>query len=376
MQLADLMRIMEEIAPLRLAENWDNCGLLLGDPAAEIRSVMTCLTLSQDVAEEALANRVDAIISHHPILFRPTKFIRADKPETSVAWRLARAGVAVVSHHTAWDGAISGANHMIAEVAGAVNIRPIQPAPARPCVKFVVFVPDENLEAVRQAAFHAGAGQIGLYDQCSYSHDGVGTFRGQKGASPAIGEVGNIEKVAEKRLEIISFKSLQEKVLAAIRQAHLYEEPAIDVYDLAGVASQASDGVGRVGDFSQAISIQEVAAKIGAGFHSAAMQISLADGAGLGQTVTKMAAACGAGDDLVDLALKAGAEVLITGELRFHTILKARDAGLSVILTGHYASERVSIEFLAGLLQKKCPELIVRASLAERDPLQNFQAWR
>ena len=372
MKLSELMKTMEVIAPLRLAESWDNCGLLLGDPTAEVRSVMTCLTLSQDVAEEAVENKVDAIISHHPILFRATKSIRADKPETSVAWILARAGVAVISHHTAWDGAISGANHLIAEIAGAHNIRPLQPDPARPCVKFVIFVPNENLETVRQAAFSAGAGHIGLYDQCSYSHDGEGTFRGQEGANPAIGKVGDLEKVTERRIEIIAFKSIQEKVLKAIRQAHPYEEPAIDIYDLAGVASHASDGVGRVCEFSQPISVFELAAKVGFGLHSAAMQISLADGTSMDQTVNRMAVACGAGDDLVDLALKAGAEVLITGELRFHTILKARDAGLSVILTGHYASERVSMEFLANLLQKKCPELIVRASMAERDPLQNF----
>jgi dinuclear metal center YbgI/SA1388 family protein len=372
MKLCELMKIMEDLAPLRLAESWDNCGLLLGDPTSEVRSVMTCLTLSQEVAEEAVENRIDAIISHHPILFRATKSIRADKPETSVAWRLARAGVAVVSHHTAWDGAISGANQLIAEVAGADTIQPLQPAATKPCVKFVVFVPDENMAAVRQAAFDAGAGYIGIYDQCSYSHDGVGTFRGQEGANPAIGEVGRLESVPEKRLEIISYKSNINKVLDAIRQTHPYEEPAIDIYELAGLASQSRDGVGRVGDMVQPSTIKQIAKRIEAGLKSSAMQIALADGKSIDSNITRIAAACGAGDDLVDLAVGARAQLLITGELRFHTILKAREAGLSVILTGHYSSERVSMEYLAGLLQKKCPELMIRVSAAERDPLKNF----
>jgi dinuclear metal center YbgI/SA1388 family protein len=372
MKLKALMQIIEELAPLRLAESWDNCGLLLGDPSSDVHKVLSCLTLSHDVAAEAIAGQFDAIISHHPILFRATKSIRADKSETAIIWSLARAGIAVISHHTAWDGASAGANHFIAQVAGAEKIRPLQPSANPACVKFVVFAPQDHFEVVRQAAFDAGAGQIGLYDQCSFSGDGQGTFRGQPGANPTIGNVGQLESVPEKRLEVIALKSLQNKVLEAIRLAHSYEEPAIDIYDLAGVASRAEDGVGRVGDIPQPVSIKEIAAKVITGLKSKAAQLALALGVTNETEITRIAIGCGAGDDLIDMAIASGAQLMITGELRFHTILKARDAGISVLLTGHYSSERVSMEFLANILQKKCPDIIVRASAAECDPLQNF----
>jgi putative NIF3 family GTP cyclohydrolase 1 type 2 len=176
MKLQQIMKLMDQIAPLRLAEAWDNVGLLLGDPTADISKVMTCLTLSSDVADEAVAEKADLVISHHPILFRPAKAIRADQPGTDIVWKLATRGVAVMSYHTAWDGAIDGANACIANALGLIGTGPIRSAAGPDCVKFVVFVSDDNLEFVRNAAFNAGAGQIGNYRECSFSTPGMGTL--------------------------------------------------------------------------------------------------------------------------------------------------------------------------------------------------------
>lgn len=371
MKLQQIMKLMDEIAPLRLAEAWDNVGLLLGDPTADISKVMTCLTLSPDVAEEAVAEKADLVISHHPILFRPAKAIRADQPGTDIVWKLATRGVAVLSYHTAWDGAIDGANAYIANALGLTEVVPIRPAPGPDCVKFVVFVSEDNLESVRNAAFKAGAGHIGNYRECSFSTPGMGTFCGQEGANPTIGQVGSRENATEHRLEIICYKAIQRRVLDAIKQAHSYEEPAIDIYSMAGVATQTADGVGRIGNLSEPLTIEELAKAAAIGLRSSATQFGRLLNLEKGRKVRSVAIACGAGDDLVDSAISAGAEVLVTGELRFHTVLKVRESGLATVILGHYASERRSMEFMADLIQQKCPDLKVWASRLESDPIEN-----
>ena len=98
--------------------------------------------------------------------------------------------------------------------------------------KLVVFVPAEALDAVRDAVFAAGAGRIGEYERCAWYTEGTGTFRALPGASPAIGEIGEEERVPELRLETVFPAERQAEVVAALRGAHPYEEPAFDVYEL------------------------------------------------------------------------------------------------------------------------------------------------
>jgi dinuclear metal center YbgI/SA1388 family protein len=373
MTLEELISILEEMAPTRLAEDWDNVGLLLGDPTAEIRSVMTCLTLTPEVAAEAVARKADVIVSHHPILFRPVRSIRADRPGTDIVWTLARAGIAVISRHTAWDSAEGGANDTIAHALGLAHVRPMRVAPGPECVKFVVFVPDQNVEAVREAAFDAGAGKIGLYDECSFETSGAGTFRGTPGTNPRLGAAGTRERVAERRLEFICRKSLQTRVMEAIRMAHMYEEPAVDVYPLAAVASKSSEGVGRVGEVVGDVTLDVLAVMAAEGLGSTATQIAVAAGRSGAAHARRVAIACGAGDDLADDAIAARADTFVTGELRFHTVLKLRQAGVSAILVGHHASERASMVVLAQRLASRPIDIRVWASQSEVEPLVNLR---
>lgn len=373
MTLNELITILDELAPSRLAEDWDNVGLLLGDPCAKVRSVMTCLTLTPEVAAEAVARQADVIVSHHPILFRSVKSIRADRPGTDVVWTLARAGIAVVSRHTAWDSAKGGANDIIARSLGLAHVKPMRIAPGPECVKFVVFVPDQNAEALREAAFGAGAGQIGLYDECSFESTGAGTFRGTPGTNPALGAVGKRERVSERRIEFICRKSLQARVMEAIRKAHMYEEPAIDVYPMAAVASRSAEGVGRVGEVVDYVTLEALATIAAEGLDSKATQIAIAAGRSASAPVRRVAIACGAGDDLADDAIAARADAFVTGELRFHTVLKLRQAGLSTILVGHHASERASMVVLAQQLASRPIDMRVWASETEIEPLVNLR---
>ncbi len=201
--VSEISAWMERFAPKRLAESWDNVGLLLGDPSARVERVMTCLTVTPESASEAIDESAGLIVSHHPILFRPTQQIRADRSDSAPVWNLARAGVAVYSPHTAFDNTEGGINDGLARRLRLDAVKSLRPPPPSPRFKVVVFTPQSDREAVLNAAFSAGAGRIGDYQECSFSTGGHGTFFGTEGTEPTVGEAGRRERVREWKVEFV-----------------------------------------------------------------------------------------------------------------------------------------------------------------------------
>ena len=233
MILAELLRRLEEWMPPALAADWDNVGLLLGDPLREIDKVMTCLSVTPESATEAIRRGVGLIVSHHPILFRPVKKLTTATAEGRMLLELARADVAVYSPHTAFDNAPGGINDGIARRLGLTEVRPLRPMGTGKNVKLAIFVPESDLAKVSDALFAAGAGVIGQYSKCSFRVAGTGTFHGSDASHPVVGQKGRREEVAEWRLEAICPEAKLEAVTRALRSAHSYEEPAFDIYPLA-----------------------------------------------------------------------------------------------------------------------------------------------
>ena len=227
----------------------------------------------------------------------------------------------------------------------------------------VAFAPEEAREPILEAAFAAGAGRIGDYAECSYAGPGRGTFFGAAGTNPAVGRAGRRESVAEWRVELLCPADRLAAVLAAIRGRHPYEEPAIDVYPLH--PAPAGPGVGRIGRIEPALPLESFARLVATALGTAALQV-VGDRR---RPVGRVAIACGAGDDFVGDAARGGADVLLTGEARFHRALEAEDLGIGLVLAGHYATERPGVEDLAGRLGAAFPGLEVWASRHERDPL-------
>lgn len=362
--VADLAAWLETFAPSRLAESWDNVGLLWGDPAAKIERVMTCLTVTPESAAESVEEKAGAIVAHHPILFRPVKSVRADTTEGGMLWSLARAGVAVLSPHTAFDNAIGGINDGLARRLGLSDVLPLRPSPARPTFKVVVFVPRDYREPVLAAAFAAGAGRIGGYTECSFATEGVGTYFGGEGTNPTIGQAGRREEVGEWKVEFVCPSDRLAGVLAAVRAAHSYEEPAIDVYAVEGQAD--GPGIGRIGRLSGPTALGVFATRAADLLGAPGTQF-VGDP---GRRVERVAIACGAGDDFLGAAARLGADCLLTGEARFHRALEAEARGMGLVLAGHHATERPGVEDLADRIASGFPPLKVWASRRERDPLR------
>ncbi|HZV05634.1 MAG TPA: Nif3-like dinuclear metal center hexameric protein [Gemmataceae bacterium] len=362
--VATVMDYLDRFAPRELAADWDNVGLLLGERSATVERIMTCLTVTPESAAEAVEERANLIVTHHPILFRGVKRLTDATPEGCMLLTLIRAGVAVYSPHTAFDNTHGGINELLARRLGLTDVVPLRRAAECGQMKVVVFVPEKDLNSVAETMFAAGAGQIGEYRECSFRLAGTGTFFGSEAANPTIGQKGRREEVNEWRLEAVCPASCVEAVVAAIRRAHSYEEPAFDIYPLH--APPSGRGEGRIGSLPRSQLLGELAKAVKAAFQAGPVQ-TIGDPQ---HSVQRVAIVCGAGGEMLSDAVRARADVLLTGEMRFHDYLLARAQGLSLILPGHYASERCGIEDLAERLRGQFPQLHVWASMRETDPVQ------
>jgi dinuclear metal center YbgI/SA1388 family protein len=361
--VADFVRIMERFAPLSLAAEWDNVGLLLGDPSREVRRVMTCLTVTPESVAEAVRENANLIVSHHPILFRPVQKVTTANTEGRMLLDLAKAEIAVYSAHTAYDNAPGGINDGLARRLGLTQVRHLRSLPTGKDVKLVVFVPDADLGKVSDAVFAAGAGVIGQYRECSFRLSGTGTFFGGDATNPTVGQKGRRENVAEWRLEVVCPSNRLETVIRAMRQAHSYEEPAFDIYPLQPDPSR--HGQGRIGILAEQTTLGGFASRIKASLGAKIVQ-TVGDES---RSIRTVALACGAAGEFLSDAIRQNADVFLTGEIRFHDALSAQARGIALVIPGHHATERPGLEELAERLAKEHADVTVWPSRDERDPL-------
>ena len=361
MLLNDLVRALDDIAPVRNAESWDNVGLLAGDPAQNVAKVMLTIDYTRDVADETAAAGCDAVVAYHPPIFEAVKRLTAG----SVVFDAIRRGVAIYSPHTALDVVAGGTNDLLADVLGLPPERsPLRLAQTKASLlKLVTFVPEKDADRVSQALFAAGAGRIGAYTQCSFRTQGTGTFYGEeRKTNPAVGESGRLERAEELRIETVVPLAKVEAVIRALRTAHPYEEPAFDLNQLA--APPEGLGQGRLGVFDAPVDRRELFDRIKRGL---AVDHLLVAGPLEGR-VARAAVCAGACGDLLSDAIAQRAELYLTGELRHHDALRAAAAGLTVVCVLHSHSERAILRRLQSRLAEKFPDLPTLLSRADADP--------
>jgi dinuclear metal center YbgI/SA1388 family protein len=359
MRLVELIATMEKIAPTRFAEGWDNVGLLVGDPSQVIGRALLTIDYTTAVAREAEAAGCDAIIAYHPPIFSPLKRIDAG----GLIHDAIRRGVAIYSPHTALDMADGGTNDVLCDVLELKQRLPLRPAPQTPNqYKLVTFVPAEQLDAVSAALFDAGAGQIGHYSSCSFRSSGTGTFFGEAGTNPVIGQSGRLETAAEIKLETVVPIDKAGDVIRALRAAHPYEEPAFDLIMLAAPPEGA--GQGRIGNFDKPVGREILLERIKRGLGLEHLLVA-GPTTGLIQRAAVCAGSCG---DMLSDAIAAGAQFHLTGEMRHHDALRAAEAGITVVCTLHSNSERIALTRLKARLEQALPGLPCLLSQADRDP--------
>lgn len=332
----DLARWLERLAPIHLAEPWDCVGLQCGEPGMRVERVMTALTVTGDVIEQASAFGAQAIVAHHPVIYKEVKAVRFDQRIGALLKKMAERSIALYVAHTNLDAAAGGVNDTLAARLGLVDTAPLAPSQRdAPFYKLVTFVPGEAVDVVRDALAGAGAGVIGAYTHCTFGVEGEGTFVPQEGAAPYIGAVGRLERVREVRLETVVGEGEKEKVLAALRKAHPYEEVAVDLYPLAR-SGPAMTGIGRVGELPEALSTEEFVAKVKKSLSLPKVRLGGARVA----SIRRVAVVGGSGGSFARQAKAMGADVLITGDVDYHDADEARFLGLMLVDAGHFGTER------------------------------------
>jgi len=361
-KISDVISWFDQVAPRSLAAGWDNTGLLMGDWAIGVSKILFCLTLTNDVADEAVNLKAQLVVTHHPLPFKPIKSLNTGDLDGAILWKLANNGISVFSLHTRWDDAPEGINELLLKIASCRIMGPIVSSQGSEEMKLVTFVPKDGLEKVSAALFDAGAGHIGNYKECSFVLEGTGTFFGNDQSSPVVGEKGRRENVAEQRLEVVCPVSKTHQIVSALKAAHPYEEPA---YDLVLLKSKPTGiGTGRIGLLQQPTSIAQLA-----GIFKSELGINKVVFAGNAHAlISRIAVVCGSGASLMSQAFTQGAECFVTGEARFHDLVSAKEQGKAILLLGHYKSERFGMESLAEKVRMKFPKVEVVASKSETDP--------
>jgi dinuclear metal center YbgI/SA1388 family protein len=333
---SDILGIINKIAPLSLSEEWDNSGLQVGDPTAEANRIMVALDPSPDVIASAIASSCQLLVTHHPLIFKPLKTISTASPLGRSIHSAIRSGLSIVSMHTNYDIATGGLNDLLAAKIGISGCVPLQVAAARDLLKLTVFVPDDHLEQVRVALLpHTES--LGNYRDCSFASTGEGTFTPLAGSEPFIGKVGVLQKVPEQRLELLVNRKKLPRAIKALLEAHPYEEPAFDVYALLNEGEKL--GLGRIGRLKEAISLADFAGQIKKALSAPGLRY-VGDPSVI---VSKIALCSGSGASLLREAERAGADVLVTGDVKYHDARDASDLGIAMIDAGHFCTEIIMV---------------------------------
>ncbi|HWL22968.1 MAG TPA: Nif3-like dinuclear metal center hexameric protein [Ureibacillus sp.] len=344
----EIIQLFESWSPKKLAcmEN-DPIGLAIGTLNKSISKVLVTLDVNEAVAEEAIANECQLIIAHHPPIFRKLSNLRTDTPAGKLYEKLIKNDIAVYAAHTNLDVAEGGVNDLLFDALELENRQVLEQTYSENLMKLAVFVPDGHAESVRFALAKVGAGHIGDYDSCSFSSHGEGRFRPLEGANPYIGEVGEMEVTEEVKIEVVFPTSMKNKILKAMLNAHPYEEPAYDFYTMA--VETNVQGLGRVGTLKQPMSLEQFANHVKTHLHVPAVRV-VGD---LQTEISKVAVIGGDGNSYIYSANRVGADVFVTGDIKFHVAQDAQSLGLNIVDPGHHV-EKVMIKGVADKMKQLC----------------------
>ena len=338
---------------MHYAEEWDNVGLHAGDRNKEISRIMVALSPGEDAVNAAVEAGVDMLLTHHPLIFRSMKQINSDTATGRSLLKLIRNDVNLYCAHTNLDIAKDGVNDVLAQALELEQVKPLADITHDICYKVVVYVPAGYEEIVRQAMCKAGAGCIGNYSGCTFQAKGTGTFLPGENTNPFIGEAGRMEYAEEYRLETVVPQAVLSAVIRAMEAAHPYEEVAYDVFRLENGGEDR--GIGRVGQLKEAVSLAEfldfTASKLSCNHMTYHGDLS--------RQVKTVALCGGSGSSYMGAAKKAGADVYVTGDIRYHDAQAADEMDLCVVDAGHLRTERMIVDALAVFARKQGLEVIV-----------------
>ena len=362
MKITEIITVLEEMAPLAYAEDFDNVGLLVGNQEAEATGVLVCHDALENVIDEAIAKNCNLVVCFHPILFSGIKKITGKNYVERSVLKAIKNDIAIYAVHTALDNHKNGVNKIFCDALGLTNTKILVPKPNF-IQKLVTYTIPENVEQVRNALFDAGAGKIGNYDDCSFTSQGIGTYMGNENSNPEIGERFEFVEAQEIKIEVTFEKHLQSKILKALLKNHVYEEVAYEIYDLQNVHQNI--GLGMVGELEKPLSevefLQLVKTKMQCG--------GIRHSSLLGKSIKKVAVLGGSGSFAIKNAIQAGADVFLTADLKYHNFYEAEN---QIVLAdiGHFESERYTKNYIVDYLKEKITNFAFVLSEENTNPVK------
>ncbi|MDP4262181.1 MAG: Nif3-like dinuclear metal center hexameric protein [Bacteroidota bacterium] len=364
MKIADIIADLENLAPPSYQEHYDNAGLITGDGAWECRGIICSLDATEDVVKEAISQKCNLVIAHHPIIFGGLKKINGKNYVEKTIIRAIKNDIAIYAIHTNLDNVIEGVNGRMAKMLGLENLSILIPRQST-LKKLFTFVPANKAEQVRNAIFSAGGGNIGNYSECSFNAEGEGTFKAKEGTNPYVGEIGKRHSEKEVKIEVVLPAYLENKIVSALKSAHPYEEVAYDMIDLSNANSRVGSGV--IGMLPEAIEEKKFLSRLKEVFQLTTLRHT----SFLEKKIHKVALCGGAGSFLVSKALTAGADAFITADMKYHEFFDA-NGRILIADIGHYESEQFTINLLQEFLEQKFPTFAVLKTTVRTNPVWYF----
>lgn len=364
MKIAEIIQVLENMAPPVLQEDYDNAGLITGNAQWDCSGVLCTLDATEEIIEEAKALNCNLIVAHHPIVFKGLKKITGKNYVEKTIINAIKNDIAIYAIHTNLDNIIEGVNNKIADKLNLRNRQILLPK-QNLLMKLYTFVPVEFAEKVRAAIFNAGAGSIGNYSECSFNAEGKGTFKAGENTHPFVGETNIRHEESEIKIEIIFPFYLKDKIVNALIEAHPYEEVAYDIITLSN--NYQKTGSGLLGELPEAISENEFLSNLKNAFglnvirHTTILQ----------KPVKKIAVCGGAGSFLISKALAANADFYVTADVKYHEFFDA-NARMVIADIGHWESEQFTIELFHEVLQAKFPNFAVLKTKTRTNPVHYF----
>ncbi len=363
MQIKELIDFFEELAPSSFQESYDNAGLIVGNREEELKGVLIALDVTEEVVQEAIDLGINLIVAHHPIVFSGLKRFNGNNYVERTVIKAIKNDIAIFAAHTNLDSVIyNGVNSKICEKIGLDEVKILSPVKQK-LQKLVVFVPVKNANEVRNAIFSAGAGVIGKYDSCSFNISGTGTFKAGIGANPFVGDIGELHQEEELRIETVVPTHLMGKVVRAMISVHPYEEVAYDIYPLENAWNEV--GMGMMGNLPEAMDELEFLKKIKGIFNAGVIKYTTLKN----KKIKKVAVCGGAGSFLLKDAIRAGADIFITGDFKYHQFFDA-EGRIVIADIGHFESEQYTKELFYELLTRKFPNFAVHFTKINTNPIK------
>lgn len=364
MKLQHIQDILEEMAPLPYAEDFDNVGLLVGNPNNTCTGILVCHDALESVIEEAVSKKCNLVVCFHPILFSGIKKITGKNYVERAIIKAIKNDIAIYAVHTALDNHPNGVNKIFCDALGLIHTKILVPK-TNFIKKLVTYTVPDNSETLRNALFEAGAGKIGNYEDCSFNSKGIGTYLGNEYSNPEIGNRFEFITSEEIKIEVTFEKHLESKIIKALFKNHIYEEVAYELYELTN--SHQNIGLGMIGELKEPMPATDFLALVKDTMQCGGIRHSIL----LEKPIKKVAVLGGSGSFAIKSAIQQGADIFLTADLKYHQFYEAENE-LIIADIGHFESERYTKNYIVDYLTKKIPNFAINLSEENTNPVKYF----